>query len=59
MDAIAIERAVELIEDALLRDEAVDAVVLVNIDGAVLREGDGSHNDEYGEAKDALHDDAV
>ena len=59
MDAIAIERAVELIEDALLCDETLDAVVLVDVDGAVLREDNGCHDGEYDEAKDALHDEWV
>ncbi len=59
MDAIAIEGTVELIEDALLRDETLDAVVLVDVDGAVLCEGNGRHDGEYDEAKDALHDEWV
>ena len=57
MDAVAVERAVDLVERPLLGDEAFDAAVLVNVHGAtVLRESDGGHDDEYAEAKYALHD---
>ena len=57
MDAVAVERAVDLVERPLLGDEAFDAAVLVNVHGATtLREGEGGHDDEYAEAKYALHD---
>ena len=57
MDTIAIERAVDLVERPLLGDETFDAAVLVNVHGAAaLCEGEGGHDDEYAEAKYALHD---
>ena len=60
VDAVAAERAVNSVQQALFRDKVLDALILVDIYGTMaLREGDGCHDDEYGEANDAFHDGSV
>ena len=57
VDAVAVERTVQLIERPLFCYEAFNATVLFNMHRTtILRKRESSHNDKYGKAEYAFHD---